>query len=233
MKLTMKTLFRKNQIVISALAVMIAVAGYLTYAGRDGDAPKTNQAGTVNESQPNTYSIGDLEIGEADILAENQALENANAGESSAVITDIESMDHDPSDTLSNPGEAVLTSGMTVADFMAQVKMNREQVRGKNKDTLTQIVNSDGATTEEKQAAINQIAGMADLADRENAAETLLKAKGFDNVIVSIADNKVDVVVCKAQLSDTERAQVEDIVKRKTSIGIESIVITPMEVGGN
>ena len=66
--------------------------------------------------------------------------------------------------------------------------------------------------------------------EKENAAETLLQAKGFVDPIVSITDQQVDVVVNAVTLTDPERAQIEDIVKRKTEIGADGIVITLMEL---
>ena len=71
---------------------------------------------------------------------------------------------------------------------------------------------------------------MTEISEKENAAETLLKAKGFVDPVVSITDGKVDVVVNAASLSDQERAQIEDIVKRKTEIGADVIVITLLDV---
>ena len=70
---------------------------------------------------------------------------------------------------------------------------------------------------------------MTQLAEQEAAAELLLEAKGFEDCIVSIADGSVDVVVNQSELSDAERAQIEDIVKRKTEISGENIVITPKD----
>jgi stage III sporulation protein AH len=58
----------------------------------------------------------------------------------------------------------------------------------------------------------------------------LLSAKGFDGSVVSIDSGAVDVVISRYLLSDAERAQIEDIVERKTGMGVESIVITLMEL---
>ena len=57
----------------------------------------------------------------------------------------------------------------------------------------------------------------------------LLEAKGFQNVVVSINDNNVDVVLDMGDVTDAKRAQVEDIVKRKTNMAAENIVITPIQ----
>lgn len=58
--------------------------------------------------------------------------------------------------------------------------------------------------------------------------ETLLSAKGFENSIVSITQDAVDVVICKDNLTDAELAQIEDIVKRKASVSASQICITLM-----
>jgi stage III sporulation protein AH len=67
---------------------------------------------------------------------------------------------------------------------------------------------------------------MTAVAEKENAAETLLQAKGFLDPVVSLTNGKVDVVINAASITDQQRAQIEDIVKRKTEVGAENIVIT-------
>jgi len=57
----------------------------------------------------------------------------------------------------------------------------------------------------------------------------LLEAKGFKNVVVNLTGETADVVIPEAELSDAQRAQIEDIVKRKTGIAPENIVITPLK----
>jgi stage III sporulation protein AH len=67
---------------------------------------------------------------------------------------------------------------------------------------------------------------MTDIAEREAAAEMLLEAKGFSDPVVSITDDKVDVVIHASSITDPERAQIEDIVKRKAEVGADQIIIT-------
>ena len=117
-----------------------------------------------------------------------------------------------------------------VSDYMAQTKLAREQTRGKNKEDLLAIIDSDAQTELDKQAAIDAVVRLTDYSDKENAVETLLSAKGFDHSIVSITQDAVDVVICKDNLTDAELAQIEDIVKRKTNIAADKIVITPIVV---
>ena len=80
----------------------------------------------------------------------------------------------------------------------------------------------------QKQAAIDQMLELTDISERETGSETILLAKGFEDVVVSIAENKVDVVVNQSEISDVQRAQIEDVITRKTGVPPENIVITPM-----
>ena len=64
--------------------------------------------------------------------------------------------------------------------------------------------------------------------EKEAATELLLEAKGFENVVVNLTGETADIVVPDTKVDDASRAQIEDIVKRKTGIAAENIVITPM-----
>ena len=129
------------------------------------------------------------------------------------------------------PGEAVLTSG-TANAVVAEAKVTREQVRAKNKETLQQIIDSENLSEEQKQDAVNQMVAMTDLAEKEVAAETMLASKGFSEAVVSLTQDGADVVVNAAELSDANRAQIEDIITRKTGIAAQNIVITPVHAEG-
>ena len=123
------------------------------------------------------------------------------------------------------PGEAVFTSTPGVA-ILSEAKLLKEQTRAKNKETLLEIINSEGLSDEQKQSAVDTMVQMTAIAEKEAAAEILLEAKGFSDVVVSINGNAVDVVVNEAVLDDVMRAQIEDIVKRKTEIAPENIIIS-------
>ncbi len=250
----MKKVVKKNQVILTLLAMMIAVAGYLNYAGKGEEASGADgKDSTVNAGAMNDGSLDD-------ILAENEA-----AGES---LVDVEAFPEDGDDNQSGevsgdgntvsdgdqagevsgdasnqggdsqniklpsstPGEAILTNGVTVADYVATVQLNREQVRARNKETLLDVINNDSISEDLKASAVSMIVKMTETAELESSVEMLLSAKGFDSSVVSISDTVIDVVVSRYTLTDAERAQIEDIVERKTGMSIEQIVITLMEL---
>ena len=124
----------------------------------------------------------------------------------------------------------MLTSGMSVTDYIANVQLNREQIRAKNKDALMNLINSTGIEEAAKQQAIQEMIDLTDIAERENAAETLLMAKGFADPVVSVSSGQVDVVINAPSITDQQRAQIEDIVKRKTEVTADQIVISLMNL---
>ena len=203
----MKKILKKNQVIITSLAVLIAVAGYLNFA--DVDLGLKNKEASADSS-----SI--LEDVDYD-LTDETALLDENGADSS--LTDVQDQ------TTSTPGEAVLTAA---SDFAAQAKLSREQIRSQNKADLQAIINNQDLGDDQKQEAVSTMVSMADLTEKESAAELLLEAKGFENVIVILTGETADVVVPEADLTDAKRAQIEDIVKRKTGIAPENIVITPL-----
>ncbi|MCI6536801.1 SpoIIIAH-like family protein [uncultured Eubacterium sp.] len=232
----MKKIFRKNQIIITALALMIAVAGYISYTRTnvaENDAVQTTgdaydisdgeQIGEIftdTEDNTQTASAADSQTEENS----GQDAENAQAGADAQTDADAGNAEE-----VQNPGETVQTSVQAQSlAFAADVKLNREQVRSKNKETLMEIINNTSIAEAQKQDAIDSMIQMTDVAEKENAAEILLEAKGFSDVVVSITDNEADVVLNMGDVTDAKRAQVEDIVKRKTGISAENIVITPL-----
>ena len=125
------------------------------------------------------------------------------------------------------PGEAVFTSSSGL-DTLSGARLLKEQTRAKNKETLLEIINNVNIGDEQKQEAVNNMIAITDIAEKETAAEILLESKGFDDVVVSITDETVDVVVNTADLTEAQRAQIEDIVIRKTGVSPEAIVISTL-----
>lgn len=271
----MKKIFRKNQLVITALALMIAVAGYFSYM--NNNIEDKDIAASANADNANLdYEISDDALMEGEIFTDEgtgedlmaagdtQTMDTADAagaenpldiadttgatGDTADVATGADATgttdvaadtavtgeivaDASGAESVENPGEAVLTStSVANLDYAAEMKLNREQVRSKNKESLLEIVNNTTIAEGLKQDAVNKMIAMTDIAEREAAAEMLLEAKGFTDVVVSITDDSCDVVLNMGEVTDAKRAQVEDIVKRKTNISAENIIITPIVI---
>ena len=220
----MKRVFKKNQIIITALALMIAVAGYVSYTQSVGSKEKMDAAST---SEAQTGDIGEGNLSE-DVFTDTE--DNSQDGADASAQTTADATQNEQDDqTEQNPGETVLAnSDNGTVDKASEMKLAREQTRSKNKETLLEVVNNNAVTEAQKKEAISKMIEMTDVAEKENAAEMLLKAKGFSDVVVSVVDGEADVVLDMGDVTEAKRAQVEDKVKRKTGVSADKIVITPI-----
>lgn len=210
----MKKTFKKNQFIVTFLAVLIAVAGYLNYAD---NADKKKEAAKVNGTTYESVYDGDnLLTGDNDI--ESLDGEDANNKETKESAGE---------ETTKEPGAAVLTNGTNLASYMAQARLNREQIRSKNKETLLEVINNNDISEGEKKKAVKSMVKLTELNEKENTIETLLKAKGFDDIVVTISDKQADVIISEKEVDDAKRAQIEDVIKRKAGVSVDNITITP------
>lgn len=220
----MKRLFRKNQIIITALAIMIVIAGYLNFtADQTKPVKKEAESQTAEKLQAENIQAEEAAAdAEADITSfpdEDLAFVSAQA----ETVTDTETPEGE------KVGEAVLTSSASAGAFSASAKLNREQVRSRNEASLLEIINNTEISEDMKADAIASMNQLTDRAEKELDAEILLDAKGFKDSVVSINDDSVDVIIGAASITEEQRAQIEDIVTRKTERNVSDIVITTME----
>ena len=274
----MKKLWKRNQIMITALALMIAIAGYLNFMGKKVDeenlfttsAQFEEASGVTTEDRTDMAAVTDITDESLALLPEQEN----GAIDESAAMTDIDSMDSEDemvySDYLDEnqaenvsaaaddaaldetamagtdenaasgevaqvtedytgetPGEAVFTSSQAISSI-AGANLMKEQTRAKNKEALLNIINAENLPESAKQDAVNSMIELTDITQKECAAEILLEAKGFADVVVSISGDVADVIVQADDLTEAQRAQIEDIVSRKTGITAENIIISPV-----
>jgi stage III sporulation protein AH len=208
----MKPIIKKNQLIVTSLALMIAVAGYLNFSyGTDEEelAVMAEQGSSIISDAADSAMDAVASLTENEILTNTAAQEEY--GDESA-------------------GETVLTGSSSVAvSKAASLKMDREQTRAANQAVLMEVINNTALTEEEKKSAIDGLAQMTDIAQREAACELLLESKGFEEAIVSLSSEGADVIINATELSDAQRAQIEDVIQRKGNVDPAEIVISTMD----
>lgn len=207
---------------------MIVVAGYLNFTADESVTSPENQTAQAENGED---MLVDVDVAPEEDMAIVDAAAEGGDGTESAENADsagAENGETENIDDVGSIGEAVLTSSQAAKGFSAAAKLNREQVRSQNKEMLMEIINDSAGDAAVKAEAADSLKALAETAEKEQAAETLLEAKGFKNSVVSITEDGVDVVICLESLDDTQRTQIEDIVKRKAGVGAESIVITTL-----
>jgi stage III sporulation protein AH len=239
----MKKLMHNNQVIITALAIMIAIAGYLNFAGKGvGEVDKSQyyQASSkkivddfynvVDSDEKEVKNSAKEEKKETEQHSDNQ--ENTdNSTEkmvetSGSINTQIEETGN--IENTENIGEAVIVNSTISKNYFEQAKLDREQERAKSKEELSRMAADMSLSDEKKEEALNKIVELTANSERENASEMMLEAKGYNNCVVCIVDGKVDVVVDATSITEEEVAQIVDIVKRKTGVESRDIIVTPV-----
>ena len=108
----------------------------------------------------------------------------------------------------------------------AGLKQQRDEQRKQNKEELMEIINDAELDEEQRQQAVNEMIALTDIAETETATEVLLESKGLSDVVVAIREDSAYISVKASELSEAQRAQIEDVVKRKTGVAPENIYIT-------
>ena len=221
---------KRNQVIISALVVMIAVAGYLNYTDTQSKMPPTASMTLTTDNEISALVMDNAtgqEIAVVNTTMQNVPQTNTDVveGDISIAVSAVDDTDINANDA--EPGAAVFVNSANDSSYFVQAKLNREQSRSTQKAMLTEMINNANLDKDQKAESAAALLVMQDRIEKETAAEALIESKGFAEVYVRIDDASVDVVVNKTALSDAEVAQIEDIVKRKTGYAADQIHINP------
>lgn len=210
---------KRNQVVVTALAVMIAAAGYLNF--KESHSSEGTQTAMQLTEEGDSAAVLDT-----DYAALPDDMPTGN-GDLDPITAEASTTTGDGAAVFANAG----AGGEDISKYFAEAKLDREQSRAKQKDILAEMLNNQNVTSAQKEKCSDNMLEMQERIEKETAAEAMIKAKGFPDAYVRIDDDTVDVVVGKDQLTETEVAQIQDIVNRKTGYEAEKIRISTWKKG--
>ena len=204
---------KRNQVVVTALAVMVAAAGYLNF--QESRSTEANQT-----------ALQLTEEGDVTALVDYSALpDDMEEGEAA-----LDPITAEVAETTGDGAAVFVSAGAGESSaYFAEAKLDREQSRAKQKDILNEMLENENISKEQKEKCTNSMLELQQRIEKETAAEAMIKSKGFREAYVRMDDETVDVVVEKGTLTDAEVAQIEDIVKRKTGMDVSKIRINTLQ----
>ena len=133
--------------------------------------------------------------------------------------------------TLNNKVQQTSTNVVTSANYFATYREDRQATRDQELLYYDAIIANESSSEEAKKDAENKKMAIVEQMESELVIEGLIKAKGFEDCIVTKLDPNVKVVVkcAEATLTSSEVAQIVLVVKEQTNAGIDNIQITPVE----
>lgn len=132
---------------------------------------------------------------------------------------------------LNNSSTKTSTNAITSANYFATYREDRQSTRDQELLYYDAIITSEASSSEAvKEAEAKKMAIVAQM-ETELVMEGLIKAKGFEDCIVTNVNPNVKIVVkcANATLTSSEVAQIVSIVKDQTNASIDNIQITPVE----
>lgn len=132
--------------------------------------------------------------------------------------------------TLNNNVTTQTNAGaVTQANYFDTYRSDRQSTRDQELLYYDAIISSESSTTEAIANAEAKKLEIVNTMESELVMEGLIKAKGFEDVIVTNSANNINVIVKAASLESSQVAQIVEIVKQQTAKSIDNIKIIPVE----
>lgn len=211
----MKMILKKNQVIISVIAIMLIAAGYMNYTANN---KQTLQTAALKDSE----KYGDL--GDATLVSANAVSENAEET-GSLVENTPENTETVTENTVSE------TSVPAVSDnqYFAESKLEREKMYSQMLESYQKIINNSQISDKQKAISQNEIKKINDTKNAIMISENLLKNKGFEDLIIFVNGDSISIVIKAKELTQEQIAQVQNIIVRELKADIENIHISNKE----
>ena len=155
-----------------------------------------------------------------------------NIAQTNAETTDnVDGENNESQDEQKTLGEAqyVSSTATDINEYFTNSRLTRQQSKDKAIELLQTVVNnesSSAASIEKANAEISEIAAQTEL---EGTVESLIKAKGFEDCVVFIGVDNVNVVVKSDGLDAKQAAQINEIIVTQTGIKASNIKIVEVK----
>ncbi|WP_054749913.1 SpoIIIAH-like family protein [Ruminiclostridium josui] len=160
----------------------------------------------------------------------SQYSEDDSAQIGDAVYVDNQdASDKENIDTAAAGDEEKTATASKEANTFCSGKMDRDVTRDKDIETMKSIYQDDMASKDAKSKAYEKMMKIVETSQKETNIETLIKEKGFNDVVALFSDDgSVDVVVKAPAISKADWAKIADIVSRQGNVPFDKIVIKNM-----
>ncbi len=225
-------LFKKNQIIIYVIVLMLMTAGYLNYTTNTENQISVETSLEMESSDDMKLAdIGDATlVNSDDVVSENSnhvIEEKANTKEVEE-MTDL-TQNISNSDTSSEEEEkkeeTKTVSTANTNDYFVKSKLERDTMYSQMLETYEKVLNSANSLETQRQSATQEIQKINETKNSIMICENLIRTKGFENNIVFVNGDSISVVIGIEEMKQEEVAQVQNIIAREMKAEIENIHI--------
>lgn len=211
--------FKKSEVVIYAIALMLVTAGYFNYTTNVENVSSevySENVAEIDQKEKKDTKKDDKKEDEEDIgdakLVNGEVEEDKN---------DEEKKETDVSANAENSKEKTNDN-----DYFASTKLERETNYATAISNYNKILEDSHISNTEKAIAMKEITKINNTKNAISVCENIILTKGFEKVIVLVNDKSVNVVVKSQGLNAKSVAQIQNIVSRELGTDIPNIHIT-------
>ena len=232
----MKQILKKNQIIISVIAIMMIAAGYMNYTSNEKQALET----AVLTDSEKYAGIGDATLVSANVADNNDLVNN---DETQNIIDDsakneekkdeIKSNDQN-TESKENIVQNEINTSTTVTEtsgdqYFAELRLERDKMYSQMLESYQKILSNNQISETQKEISENEIKKINDTRNAIMIAENLIKNKGFQDLIIFINGDSISIIVKAKELKEEQIAQIQNIISRELKGEIENIHISNKE----
>ena len=223
----MKQILKKNQIIISVIAIMLIAAGYMNYTSNEKQALET----AVLTDSEKYAGIGDATLVSANVTDNNDAQNitddsTKNEDEIKSNEQNTENKENDKN-TVQNEVNTSTTVTETSGDqYFAELRLERDKMYSQMLESYQKILSNSQISETQKEISENEIKKINDTRNAIMIAENLVKAKGFKDIVIFENSNSTSVIIKADKLEPEQIAQIQNIISRELEVGAEQISIS-------
>ena len=247
-------LFKKNQVIIYVIALMLMTAGYLNYttnnekensletsiqmeSGDDtqladiGDATLVNSNDIISENETNINTT-DTETSSnmtsnTNLNENNTTIENNTSNSNLNIDTNVVATNNSNAANNSNTtSNTIETSSSNTSDYFVKSKLERDTMYSQMIDSYEKILNSSNSLETQKQTATQEITKINETKNKIMICENLIKTKGFENSVIFVNGDSISIIIGTSEIKQEEVAQIQNIISREMGAQIENIHIS-------
>ena len=238
----MKIFFKKNQIIVFVIGLMIITAGYLSFANTENG--KSLEAGTIIDSEE-MAGIGDAKLVSANVAEGNvidsnvinssesngnQIADTANNGNTieNSDDNEIESnnvISNGNTEDTNSAAEEIQTNASSSDEYFTSSRLDRNTMYSQRIENYQDILSNTNVSEAQKKTAQEEITKINEEQNAIMIVENLIKTKGIEDLVIFVNGESINVIVKGENLKEEEIAQIQNIVTRELEADIENIHI--------
>ena len=219
-------LFKKNQIIIYVIVLMLMTAGYLNYTTNTEKQTSVETAMQIESNDDMQLAdIGDATLVNSNDVMTQNAINETNTSNTTNTANTMVNTNHTTDSETTTENTTLETSSTNNNDYFVKSKLERDTMYSQMIETYEKVLNSTNSLETQRQSATQEIQKIKETKNSIMICENLIKTKGFENSIIFVNGESISIIIGIEEIKQEEVAQIQNIISREMKAKVENIHI--------